>query len=65
VLGAAFEEVDVAVLENGFGFDFAVAGGADGEGYVVEEVGAGFGGHAVSSIPEKEIKLRGMLAGAR
>src|SRR5271155_5285371 len=43
VLGAAFEEIDVVVLENGFGFDFAVAGGADGNGYVVEEVGAGFG----------------------
>jgi hypothetical protein len=43
VLGAAFEKVDVAVLENGFGFDFAVAGGADGDSYVVEEVGAGFG----------------------
>src|SRR5271163_5125641 len=43
VLGAAFQEVDVVVLENGFGFDFAVAGGADGEGYVVEEVRAGFG----------------------
>jgi hypothetical protein len=47
VLGAAFEQVDVAVLENGFGFDFAVAGGADGDGYVVEEVGAGFVGHGV------------------
>ncbi len=43
VLRAAFEQVDVAVLENGFGFDFAVAGGADGDGYVVEQVGAGFG----------------------
>jgi len=43
MLGAAFQEVDVAILENGFGFDFAVAGGADGEDDVVEEVGAGFG----------------------
>jgi hypothetical protein len=45
VLRAAFEEVDVVVLENGFGFDFAEAGGADGDGYVVEQVGAGFVGH--------------------
>jgi len=43
VLGAAFEEIDLIVLENGFGFDFAVAGGADGDSDVVEEVGAGFG----------------------
>ena len=48
---------DVAVLKDGFGFDLAVAGGADGDGYVVEEVGAGFSGHAVSS--------NGMLAGGR
>jgi hypothetical protein len=48
VLGAAFEEVDFVVLEDGFGFYFAIAGGADGESYVVEEVGAGFG-HGVSS----------------
>jgi hypothetical protein len=48
VLRAAFEEVDVVVLEDGLGFDFAVTGGADGDGYVVEEVGAGFVGHDVS-----------------
>jgi len=39
VLRAAFEEVDFVVLKNGFCFYFAVAGGADGDGYVVEEVG--------------------------
>ena len=43
VLGAALEQVDVAVLEDDLGVDLAVAGGADGEGDVVEEVGAGFG----------------------
>ena|ERR1700677_2060216 len=43
VLGAAFKEVDILVLKNGFGFDFAVTGGADGDGYIVEEVGTGFG----------------------
>jgi hypothetical protein len=43
VLGAAFEEEDFVVLKNGFGFYFAVAGGADGDGNVVEEIGAGFG----------------------
>jgi hypothetical protein len=40
-LRTAFEEVDVVVLEDGFGFDLAVAGGADGEGDIVEEVRAG------------------------
>ena len=48
VFRAAFEEIDVAVLEDDFGFDFAVAGGADRDGDVVEEVGAGFVGHDVS-----------------
>jgi len=42
VLRAAFEEIDVIVLKNGFGFDLAVAGGADGESDIVEEVRAGF-----------------------
>src|SRR6266478_1926523 len=49
VLRATFQEVDVAVLKDGFGFDLAIIGGADGDGYVVEEVGADFSGHAVSS----------------
>jgi hypothetical protein len=43
VLGAAFEEVDFFVFEDDLGVDAAVAGGADGDGGVVEEVGAGLG----------------------
>jgi hypothetical protein len=50
VLGAAFEQVDIVVLENGFGFDFAIAGGADGDGYVVEEIGTGFGHGILAAI---------------
>jgi hypothetical protein len=40
VLGAAFEQVDAAILKNGFSFGFAVAGGADGKSDVIEEVWA-------------------------
>ena len=44
VLGAALEHVDVVVLEDELGVDAAVAGGAEGDGGVVEEVGAGRAG---------------------
>jgi hypothetical protein len=43
VLRATLEEVNVAILKDGFGFDLAVAGGADGDGDVVEEIGAVLG----------------------
>ena len=43
MLGATLEEEDLAVLENDLGFDLAVAGRADGEGDVVEEVRASLG----------------------
>ena len=40
VLRAALEHPDFVVFEDDFGVDATVADGADGDGYVVEEVGA-------------------------
>ena len=50
VLRAALEHVDVVVFEDDLGVDAAIAGGADGDGGVVEEVGAGFGWHLCSLV---------------
>src|SRR5581483_11446069 len=36
--GTAFQEVDPVVLEDNFSFELSVAGGADGESDVVEEI---------------------------
>ena len=44
VRGAAFEHEDVVVFEDDLGVDAAVAGGADGDGCVVVEVGATLAG---------------------
>ena len=57
---ATLEKVDVAVLENGFGVNSLIAGGADGNGNVVEKVGAGFG-HGCSVVHQRA-NYRGMLA---
>ena len=43
VLRTAFEEIDIAVLEDGLGVHTLVAGGADRDGDVVEKVRAGLG----------------------
>jgi hypothetical protein len=40
VLRAALEHPDFVVFEDDFGVDATVADGADGDGYVVKEVGA-------------------------
>ena len=56
VLGAALEHEDVVVFEDDLGVDAAEAGGADGDGGVVEEVVAGLG-HVVLTLSE-ELKKR-------
>src|SRR5882724_5463625 len=43
VLGAAFEQEHLIVLKDCLPFDFSIAGRADGEGDVVEEIGTGLG----------------------
>jgi hypothetical protein len=55
--GAALEEVDVVVLKDDFGVDALVAGGAEGDGSVVEEVVAGGGGHERSILGGSSLLL--------
>jgi hypothetical protein len=45
VIGAALEHEDSVVLENDFAFEFAEAGGANGERDIVKHVGANTLGH--------------------
>jgi hypothetical protein len=52
VLRAAFEHPDFVVFEDDFGVDAAVADGADGDGYVVKEVGAEFFSHGIPQNAE-------------
>ena len=49
VLWAALQEINVAILENSLGLDFAVAPRADGNRDVVKEVRSDFFTHEVSS----------------
>jgi hypothetical protein len=57
VLGAAFKQVYIAILENGFGFNLAIAAGADGEGDVVEEVWTTFS-HELLAITDWHYCIR-------
>lgn len=47
VLRTALEHEGEVVFEDDFGVNAAEAGGAEGDGGVVEEVGAGGGGHGL------------------
>ena len=48
MLRAALQHPDLAVFEDDLGIDAAIAGGADGDGDVVEEIGSELIGHLCS-----------------